>query len=185
MWCTNKQIWSSTQTYPTICTDHKLHNNNENFSQFSRNGYAISNRGWYNKHLNDGKFTEAYMCHLASSSHKELKSNHDIIRNTITNRPVPTLQTLLWLLRSLNSYIFSIDIQWYLMIWVVYGFYRNKNMDVMKNCVYQCTSHKAYNQMIRSIHDWFKSMPNLLHGIGIAIIMIHGIYHKFQRQVWL
>ena len=38
-------------TYPTICTHHKLHNNDEKKSQFSRNVFAIRDRIWCNKHL--------------------------------------------------------------------------------------------------------------------------------------
>ena len=40
-----------TKTYPSICTYHKLHNNNEKNSRFSRNVYAINDRIWCYKHL--------------------------------------------------------------------------------------------------------------------------------------
>ena len=39
------------KTYPTICTHHKLHNNNETNAWFSWNVYALSDRIWCNKHF--------------------------------------------------------------------------------------------------------------------------------------
>ena len=53
-WCTvqTNEYDLQAKTYPTICTHHKLHNNNENkFPFIFRNDYAISDRIWCNKHL--------------------------------------------------------------------------------------------------------------------------------------
>ena len=49
--CTNKRIRCSSQTHPTICTHHKLRNNNENKIPGFRNVYAISSWIWCNKHV--------------------------------------------------------------------------------------------------------------------------------------
>ena len=38
-------------TYPTICTHHKLYNNDGNKIPFSRNVYAIRDKIWCNNHL--------------------------------------------------------------------------------------------------------------------------------------
>ena len=52
-WCTiqTNEYDLQAKTYPNICTHHKLHNNNESNSRFSRNVYAISDRIWWNNHL--------------------------------------------------------------------------------------------------------------------------------------